>query len=449
MALFGKKGEDNSSENIEDLDAMILAAIEETDAEEEQRKADRKQAEIDRIAKQSAEREAKEKEERVSPKKYGRRFFMMPTNVEIGDNVLTVTGNLFGEVHLEDKVFVYRPNGQVVISSVLSIESAAEGQNVPEGGAPTAAKNAVIKMGLGFKFNNSGFEAEKIIPEYSVIANVQPPVASTKAVENPAILGMTLEYKNNINNKEFNRVLINHMVNSRFVLPVHKSDRIGSNGKPAMQLITVNDKDDESQRMLPIFTDVNALKGWKTIFDENNKPTVVIMTFQELVAATSKDGFDYVINAFGPVAVKIPFEFVSKMVASESYQKRFGENGTATLRYRKENVTDGAKIAVGAPPEIAEVKAVRDAIKAYCALVPAVKTAGLLCKINKGEKPGYLCIVDCPKEDARNIFMGIHTAVQPYLNKIKKIEFSRYEDTVFADQYFAQQPFDYVKNPNA
>ncbi len=52
MGLFGKKNKDN--EDIEaaspeqDLDALVMSAIEQADEEEEQRKADRKQAEIDR-----------------------------------------------------------------------------------------------------------------------------------------------------------------------------------------------------------------------------------------------------------------------------------------------------------------------------------------------------------------------------------------------------------------
>ena len=44
--------------------------------------------------------------------------------------------------------------------------------------------------------------------------------------------------------------------------------------------------------------------------------------------------------------------------------------------------------------------------------------------------------------------MGAAEVIKPFLNRIKRIEFSRYEETVFADQYFAQEPFDYVKNPN-
>ena len=442
MALFGKKDGDNSSENIEDIDAKILAAIEETDAEEEERKKARQQAEIDRVAKQTKEREQKEE-----GKKLGRRFFMVPKDTEVGENSIKVTGNLFGEGRVGDKVYIYRSNGQIVMSTVLSIASALEGQTLPEGEA-NAAKNAVVTIELGFNFNNIGFDSDKVIPPFSVVTNAHPPVVANTGIENPALLGLSLEYKNLGQDKEFNKVFVNHMVNAKFVLPVHASDRIGPNGKPAMQLITLNGKDATENRMLPIFTDAVALKHWKDIFSEENKPTVVVLTFQEMVKITAADKLDFVVNAFGPVAVKIPFDFINKMVNSESYIKRFGENGDRKQKYRKETVNDGSKIAVGAPPQIAEAKAVREAVKKYCSAVPAINTAGVLCKIKKGEQPGYLVIVDCPKELARDIFVGLNEAIKPLLNKIKTVEFSRYQETVFADQYFAQEPFDYVKNPN-
>ena len=450
MALFGKKNEDNSSENIEDLDAKIMAAIEETDLEEEQRKADRKQAELDRVSKQTAERESQfQNIDDAKPKKAARRFFIMPESKEILESSIKVSGKVFGEVRVGDKVFIYRTNGQVVMSSVLSLESDAEDQVVPEEGEAKAARNAVIKMELGFNFANAGFEPENIINDFSIISNVVPVPNTRKTVENPAILGLTLYYNQYSKDKEFNKVLVNHLVNASFVLPVHATGRNGANGKPAMQLLTLSDTSEEGRRMLPIFTDVLALSGWKNIFNDENKPQVAILTFQEIVNITLKDEIDFVINSSGPVAVRIPFDFISKVVSSESYKARFGEDGKKRQKYRKDTVNDGSKIAVGAPPQTAEVQAIRQALKGYCATVPSIMTAGLLCKLKKGEKPGYLCIVDCPKEQARDIFIGINDVVKPFLNKIKKIEFSRYAETVFADQYFASEPFDYVKNPNA
>lgn len=449
MALFGKKKDDNSIENIEDIDEKILAAIDETDAEEEQRKADRKQAEIDRIAKQTAEREAAAEEAKKKATKIGRRFFIMPTSVEVGDNVLKATGAVFGKVKVEDNVYIYRPNGQVITSSVLSITSADDRNVVPEEGKVTAAEGAVVTIELGFKFGNVGLEPENIIPDYSIISNVRPAAAARKDIENPAILGLTCYYKEYAQDKKFNMVLVNHMVNSYFLLALHDSDRIGSNGKPAKQIVTILDKEDESKRMLPIFTDAIALMRSKdSIFNEEHKAQVSVLSFQEIVKNVLQEGIDFIINPYGPVAVRIPHDFISKLVNSESYQKRFGENGDAKRKYRKDTVTDGSKVAVGAPPNTEEVRAVRQALKDYCATVPSVKTAGLLCTIKKGEGPGYLIIFDIPKSGARDVFMGAAEVIKPFLNRIKRIEFSRYEETVFADQYFAQEPFDYVKNPN-
>lgn len=447
MALFGKKNEDNSSENIEDLDAKILAAIEETDAEEEQRKVERRQAEAERVANRDKETEVPVTKTTSDVKHIGRRFFLMPTETEVGDNLIKATGAVFGQANVGDKVYIYRPNGQVVMSSILSITPAGgEEQTVPEG-TPNGAKNTLATLELGFKFANVGFEPDNIIPSYSVLTNVQPSVPSRRTVENPAILGLTLLYNKYGQEKDFNRVLVNHMVNTSFMVPVYVKGK-GADGNPSMQIITLEDNENKVLRNLPIFTDAVALKSWKEFFGDSNKPTVAILTFQEITKIISADKLSLIINPYGPIAVKIPFDFVNKLTKSESYINRFGEDGEKRKKYRKENVTDGSKIAVGVPPQIEEVKAIRQAIKNCCSGYSSVKTAGLLCKVKKGEKPGYLCIVDCPKADARDVFTAINAAVKPFLNKITKIEFSRYEETIFADQYFSNEPFDYVKNPN-
>lgn len=456
MAIFGKKNNDNDSEKglEQDLDSLIMSAIEETDAEEAALKEEKRLAHEENLRRQREEAEAARKAQiDAQAGNGGRRCYLISESSEIGTDSIKVTGDLHGEMHVGDKVYVYRPGGTVVMTEVLEITRADEEKNE---GAADGAKNARIGVSLKFKFKNVGIDPEKLIPKYCVISSVKPAANPKAAVENPAVLGLSMKYKDCSEDKEYMKILSSHITNGRYLVPAHE-DGIGPDGKRKLKIVAFNRstganasqlEGEEDVRMMPLFTDLGALSAWKALFADGKKPAVVVMSFPEAVAASVKNSMDLVFNAFGPVPVRFPREIVENISKSKIFIERFGEDGKKKPSYRKETITSANKIMVGEPPETAETKAIRGALKDYAATIDSISSLGLLAKKNAGEDPGYLVIVDCPKGTEREIFRDMYDVMKPFLNKIRKVEFSLYEQTVFADDYFAIHTLDYVRNPN-
>ena len=449
MAIFGGKKNDNDNESVDqelDLDALIEQAIEETDAEQEALKEEKRKAHEEMLIKQREEAVAQEKARADALKANGgRRFYLIAESSEVGEDSITTTGDLYGEMHKGDKVFVYRPGGSIIMSEVMDIKSADDSQKADDGEV-NGAKNAKVSVTMKFKFKNVGVVAEKLIPKFTVISGIKPMNNPKGPIENPALLGVSLKYTDNADNKEYLQILMGHMTLSRFIIPAHVGEE-GPDGKKKLQIIAINKKDGDG-RMLPIFTDPAALSAWKELMQNEQKPTAVVVTFPEAVNMSKQDGVDLILNPYGPVAIQFPAGIIDTISKSKGYIDRFGEDGKKKPSYSKEMIKDANRIMVGEPPAIAEVKAVREAIKEYAATVSDITSVGLLAKKNSGEEPGYLVIVDCPKGVEREIFKDIYAAMKPLLNKFKKVEFSRYAETMFADDYFSLHPLDYVKNPN-
>ena len=105
-----------------------------------------------------------------------------------------------------------------------------------------------IKNSLGrviVKFNTeteAGMDAEVVVPVYSVLTCLKmlhkdDPKAP---VENPYLLGLTLEYKNYMKDKQFMRLLVKHISAGKFVVPIQPAQPSENGGKPIIKLITLN-----------------------------------------------------------------------------------------------------------------------------------------------------------------------------------------------------------------
>lgn len=452
MGLFGNKDDDKKKKNLgaEEADDRLLAAIDEAEAEMEQDKADKVTARKEAIAKQALEEEeikAKIEKAKVNILKNlpndGRRAYMMVTEcVEATEEFVKVKGKLFNEVHVDDTLYIYRPGGTVMEAKCTKLEPVAEEiaeDNVPEN--VPAAKNCPVVMTLAIDAIRAKVVPSNVAPFCSVVASVKPQTVVDKntPVENPALLGMTLRYGDYVKDKFYMSTLFKHVAAARFIVPAHVDESvIGDNGKKALKIIAV---ENNGRRALPVFTDLPSLTAWKELFeDKANKPQIIVMSFGEAVKMTEKDELNIVINPRGPIAIELPRDLLKTMV------ERLGVGKKA--KYTKETITDEAhKIAVGEVPSSPESDNVKNAIKAYGAAHSEITSIGLLAMRRNG-KNGYLVIVDCPKSVSREIFADIKAACDPYMFAIKEMNFSLYAETMFADQYFADHTFTYVKNPN-
>lgn len=440
MAMKGKKDNDNKEiENI-DIDSMIMSAIEETDkeqaeAKENARKAHEEMLEANRI---KAEKEAALKEKIAKMANNGRRYFLLAEETIAENDILKIKGTVHGEVHKGDELYIYRPGGAVLTATLDSIIT-------PEDKMVDVAKGAKVEFVVPFDFKKAGFEPENIVPKFSVVSGIRPQITvdNNKLLENPALLGLSLEYKNFKDDKNYTGILVAALANSKFLLPVNSSveELDGVDGKRKIGFIMIGSKEQE-KKALPIFADWGAMSAWKDLFNGEKKPTVVTISFMDLVKLTAKEGVDFVLDPFGPVSIGLPRQLIDRVAEAKA-------KATSKTRVTRNTIgaKEAAKVLVVEPMPGEETNQIRKALREFAGHTPSISSLGLLMKRQNG-KISYFTIVDCPREATHDVFTGLYAAAKPYMNAVTTMDFSRYEDAPFADDYFSTHTLDYVRLGN-
>ncbi|MCR5201440.1 MAG: enhanced serine sensitivity protein SseB [Saccharofermentans sp.] len=425
------------------LDEALMAAIEETDEEERlarelKAQENQERAEQARItAIEQEERKAKIDNLRKSLPNEGRRYFLMVEEAQCDEakKEAYVTGLVYGNCKKNDDVFLFRNDGRALATKILAIEE-FNGQ-VFEPVEEVSQKKA--RLTIVIDYEKTGFTKENAVPKYSVVTTVRPPVKGADgktAIENPSLSGLMFRYPEFNKDKEYLNHLTDNIVNGRFLIPaMNAGEGSDASGKKKLQLIMFTKKEDPNKRILPLFTDLQALYLWRKIFEGDQKPTVVVMNFLEAAKFIEKDGFDIAINPSGPVSVGLPSK-AAQSIAEIARKHIAGGN------VNKEVINDGSKVVVGVPRPGAETDAVREALIGYCKGNSNIKKAGLL-YLMRNNRLSYLVILDTPKGTEGEIYKGIIEAVKPHLDAVKNVDFSLLSEAPFAKDYFAKIPFDY------
>ena len=425
------------------LDEALLAAIDETDAEEREArelkaKENQERAEQARItAIEQDEKKAKIEELRKSLPNEGRRYFLMAEESECDDekNEASVTGIVYGTCKKDDSVFLYRNDGRALGTKIISVEK-FNGQ-VFEPADEVSQGKARITIGIDYK--KSGLTKENAVPKFAVVTSVRPPVKGADgktAIENPSLSGLMFRYPEYKTDKEYLNHLTTNIVNGQFLIPaMPQGNEVQADGKKKIQLIMFTKKENPDKRILPLFTDLQALYLWRKVFESEQKPSIVVMNFVEAAKFIEKDGFDIAINPSGPVSVGLPAKAATQLASIA--RKMAGD-----AKVNKETINDGSKVTVGQPHPGPETEEVRTALVDYCRSNPIIKMAGLLFMI-RDNKMSYLVIVDIPKGNEKAVYAGILQAMKPHLKSIKNVDFSLYSEAPFAKDYFAKIPADY------
>lgn len=425
------------------LDEALMAAIEETDEEERlarelKAQENQERAEQARItAIEQEERKAKIDNLRKSLPNEGRRYFLMVEEAQCDEakKEAYVTGLVYGNCKKNDDVFLFRNDGRALATKILAIEE-FNGQ-VFEPVEEVSQKKA--RLTIVIDYEKTGFTKENAVPKYSVVTTVRPPVKGADgktAIENPSLSGLMFRYPEFNKDKEYLNHLTDNIVNGRFLIPaMNAGEGSDASGKKKLQLIMFTKKEDPNKRILPLFTDLQALYLWRKIFEGDQKPTVVVMNFLEAAKFIEKDGFDIAINPLGPVSVGLPSK-AAQSIAEIARKHIAGGN------VNKEVINDGSKVVVGVPRPGAETDAVREALIGYCKGNSNIKKAGLL-YLMRNNRLSYLVILDTPKGTEGEIYKGIIEAVKPHLDAVKNVDFSLLSEAPFAKDYFAKIPFDY------
>lgn len=388
-------------------------------------------AEEVKVTKESVE--ASQKEAKVVEGEF-RRFTLLVENLSVlpEEQGVVVGGILYGTVQKGDEIYIIHPMGNIVTSKVDGIE-------VGPNQTADHAENQKITMLL------RDIKSATQVPKYTVLTSIKPQttVDTKVAVENPQLLGMSMDYPRLCKDNTYVNLLIYVLCHAHYVVPASVDKEPVNNGNGTvniqqdtrMRFPSLQDPADKSKNVFPIFTDWAALSNWKNLFDETHPPKSIIMRFPDVVAVCKGSGV--VINAFGPTPVLLSEQMITQIVGMEGYKQEFG--GTPAETVKKMQMEQEAKVVVGVPKENDEIKLIKEAMIAQAGKEAEIKRVDFLLKVDVQKERAYLCIVDCPEEQATKLFTGIHKAVAPYLNDVKRLEFLLYGKTQLANDVVSEK----------
>lgn len=342
------------------------------------------------------------------------------------ENGVVVVGNLHGKIKKGEKIYILFPNNRMMTSAVEELEI-GPGRRVEE------AEDDRVAVQI--------FDVKKKehMPPFTIITNIvpNPDAQDGKELENPLLLGMSMEYPKYGQQVAYNNLLIYIMCHTKYVVPASMNADAAAPGKaPVIQFPSLAEPNGSGRYALPIFTDWNALSRWEGLMDAGRPVQLLVMPFQDAVEVCKGRGI--VLNPFGPMVISLSSENIQQITNMENYKKEFGNRQVQSKPAQEEvqqNKTQGQpQMMLGVPkPDKPEVKAVTDAIVACVKQEPDVKRIDLLLKVDLQQKKSFVCIVDCPAEKTAGIGEAIQKAVAPNLKEVENIEFFLYGSAKFVN----------------
>lgn len=342
------------------------------------------------------------------------------------ENGVVVVGNLHGKIKKGEKIYILFPNNRMMTSAVEELEI-GPGRRVEE------AEDDRVAVQI--------FDVKKKehMPPFTIITNIvpNPDAQDGKELENPLLLGMSMEYPKYGQQVAYNNLLIYIMCHTKYVVPASMNADAAAPGKaPVIQFPSLAEPNGSGRYALPIFTDWNALSRWEGLMDAGRPVQLLVMPFQDAVEVCKGRGI--VLNPFGPMVISLSSENIQQITNMENYKKEFANRqvqSKPTSEEVQQNKTQGQpQMMLGVPkPDKPEVKAVTDAIVACVKQEPDVKRIDLLLKVDLQQKKSFVCIVDCPAEKTAGIGEAIQKAVALNLKEVENIEFFLYGSAKFVN----------------
>lgn len=393
---------------------------------------------LDRFKKKNSA-QIQDTEERQNAADDSRRFTIIvdDTFQLLNDQGIVVTGKVYGKIRTGDAVYIFRPGSSIMLTQVHSLEIGPGVKAVEANDQNVAVRFTDIKD-------------KKEISKFSVLTGIRPQTVAdvNTAVENPYLLGLSMEYSKYYQNKEYFNLLIYEICHAHFVVPMYldkepekrADDTAVFREGTHMQFISIRHPEDETKQVFPVFTDWQALGGWKNVFDEAHPPKTLICSFPDAVAISGKFHGGIVVNPYGPVPVYLPEELIEYITGMEGYRKEFGEGKDETDKVQEIKVEKETKILVGLPADSAEVQMIRENMILFARRERAIRRIDLYLKMDETKERTYLCVVDCPEEEAKRIFGAIYQAVGAYCNEIKLMDFVTYNRAGFVRDMLEKYP---------
>ncbi len=321
MGLFDKFSKKKSEEETEDINEEVTETpTEQTNTEESKTAAEEtaaKEADAEDEKEESKEAPSEKEESADNVIQFPKaavptddnhpttRITLLVENVfAIDENEsIACVGNLHGTINKGDHFYFVHPKFPAGIEAVA--DTLVVDKETPE---------YAFNCRLAIKTTSVTKPGD--IPKYTVITNIRPQITFDPKipVENPFLIGMTMEYNRLNSDNEFAYSFMVALLTSRTITPATvELNKIPAEGdkperteqKIAFPLIKHPNRDDLN--VLPVFTDMQALSMWKNAPARvDNKQSVVPLIFERSAEVALQNG-GMVVNPFGPMAV-----FISK-----------------------------------------------------------------------------------------------------------------------------------------
>lgn len=417
MGLFDRFKKQNKQDEQEIEEAKATFSKEKEEVEEVKKQI---QKEVEAVKAEVAQEESEE------PNEPERFTLLVEDCFKLKENQgFVLVGNLHGVLKKNDAVYIIHPSGAIHHSKVEALE-------VGPGRATERAENEKVAVQL------KDLDAQVQIHKFTVLTGIKPQKVTENdaETENPQLLGMSMEYPQYYQDSNYLNLLIYVLVHANYVVPVHiegtlkeKVENVAQlKDKSVLRFPSLQNHNDPKQSVFPIFTDSVALDNWKNIFDENHPKQTILLKFQEILPICNGTGI--VINPFGPMPVPLTSEQIRQIVNLEGYKNEFGES--EIVEASKGADGQEPKLMIGVPKETEEIRLMKEAIIAHAKSIKEIQRVDFLLKVDAQKERAYVCIVDCPQEEATKFFTGIHKAAAPYMKEVKRLEFLLFGKTKLA-----------------
>lgn len=355
-----------------------------------------------------------------SNEKSPRRFTILVEQAmqQGGDYEVVICGIVRGEIRLGDNFYLISPTQQIVTSIVAGLKT-------------KESENAMSATNCPVVIRVSNIKSAEEIDRFSVATNFLPhhAVSADRDFENGQLLGLAVEFNRMCQDPAFVSVFTYALCHSDFLVATYvkgnpKTDEHGvitlTNGLE-LSYPLVHGGPQKDKAFLPIFTDWPSLNNWKDVFNEEHPPRVTVHPIPKLMSIAEKmEGL--VINPFGPVTLLLPNDYLQNIANTEGYKAEFGTSAVKVRRLKESDIDPDTPLHLDLPEESSELALVREELIAAAKANPQIERVFLLARMSNDLQLSYLCIVDCDKENERDLLENLVKHVVPYLHDVTSIE---------------------------
>lgn len=329
-----------------------------------------------------------------------KRFTMVVRECKLMANQMCITGLPFGEYNTGDALYIRRSNFPVVKIDVKM----------------TSRNGDLMEI-----YTDACEFPEKM--QFAVITDVEPQatVNAGRPVENPFLLGLAREYKENYTDREFLNEFCYSLIHAKYIVPVI-SDELGQKALKdkkvsvniGFHVITTQ----KGRKVLPVFTDWGSLNEWKS-FREAKDHKTLILSFEQVFEITSKDQDGFILNAFD-IGVIMPVKFLQSILDSDGYKNK--DKVTA-----KKMTSKSGNVQVGIPQDNEQIKLLKEAIISIGSKNDQIKEGYLFLK-KDGDDIAFLVVFDLDlavtEEERTSIFGEANAEISPILGGKLRVDFA-------------------------